>query len=127
MSAQSTWKKSTASMLMAWVRRNCRQRRSGRWPSLLTCLLISMRVGSVSATNACSLLATCPAAHRTGGSTTASGAPRTGSVDTGYLELRRTLPTSALAAGIVVIFRAAQVVGVAEFSRGSADYYGEAH
>jgi predicted NBD/HSP70 family sugar kinase len=24
-SAQSTWKKSTASMLVAWVRRNCRQ------------------------------------------------------------------------------------------------------
>ena len=23
--AQSTWKKSTASMLVAWVRRNCRQ------------------------------------------------------------------------------------------------------
>jgi len=50
-------------------------RRSGRRPSLL----VSMRVGSGSAINACSLSATRPAARRTVGSTTASAAPRTGS------------------------------------------------
>ena len=39
MTAQSTWKKSTASMVVAWVRRNCRQLVDGTAATALYCLI----------------------------------------------------------------------------------------
>ena len=74
MSAQSTWKKSTASMLAAWVRRNCRQLVSVRHPMDPIKLATTQRLGDVLARHDNVLAVLVGHAHTTA-TTTFAGVP----------------------------------------------------